>query len=108
MFEFLIQSTTPLHLILFQLDLVLVAVTILALAITSLVKLHIGSFPVDLHILREVIIRPGPARISRTLAFFFPIIMGDRKWKWIITNISPSQGWKNMCFMLLKGRSKAT
>lgn len=53
MLELLVQCTPPLHFALFQLDFVFVAVSVLPLTVTGFIELDVGSFAINLHILRS-------------------------------------------------------
>lgn len=53
--EFLVQHLASLPLLLLELELILVAIPILALPVASLVELHIRSLTVELHVLKSVI-----------------------------------------------------
>lgn len=106
MLEFFIELLSSLELTLLKFDLIFITVTILAFAIPRLVELYIRGLSIHLHILL-LMIKWEYNTIARYLAlvFFFPIMIGDFRWKWIMTNISPSQGWKKRCLILLKRRS---
>ena len=99
--EFPVEQLATFAFLLLKFDFVFVTLAILPLAVSCLIKLHVGRFTEELDVLKYCEGSSSTRMAQLTCAFFFPIMMGAFRWMWMMTRSSWSQGWKKRCLTLL-------